>query len=216
MFVVEYRLAPENPVPTLLPGEANLLEDIDTYVTPAVFEATVRARSAMGLPHLPDTPEGRRFLWDAGVSAAEDVRMAFDFVVKNADRFGVEPSRIAMGGHSAGGGITMNVAFGLKTPLAAVFPMSGTDVLFEHDAVARSSNLPPALLVYSQFDEHTQLGQLPGIINLMQVAGVDYQLAWVPGFAHFYPHGAVSLADDGTRSALSDRIVGFLEEHLSE
>ena len=50
----------------------------------------------------------------------------------------------------------------------------------------------------------------------MQDAGVDYQLAWVPGFAHFYPHGAVSLADDGSRNALSDRIIGFLDQHLSE
>lgn len=216
VFVVEYRLAMENPVPTLLPGQANLREDVDSYVTPEVFAATVRARGAMGLEPLPDTAEGRRFLWDAGVAAAEDVRMAYDFVVENADQFGVDPARIAMGGHSAGGGITMNVAFGLQTPLAAVFPLSGTDILFEHDAVAQFGDLPPTLLVYSQFDEHTQLGQLPGIVRLMQDAGIDYQLAWVPGFAHFYPHGAVSLADDGTRSALSDRIIGFLDEHLSE
>ena len=216
VFVVEYRLAPENPVPTLLPGEANLRENVDGYITPEVFAATVRARTAMGLAPLPDTPEGRRFLWDAGVAAAEDVKMAVDFVVENADRFGIDPNRIAMGGHSAGGGIAMNVAYGLKAPLAAVFPLSGPDVLFEHAAVAQIENPPPALLVYSQFDEHTQLGQLPGIIRLMQDAGIEYQLAWVPGFAHFYPHGAVTLADDGTRSALSDRIIRFLGEHLGE
>jgi len=215
VFVVEYRLATENPVPTLLPGEANLLEDIDGYVTPEVFAATVRARNAMGLQPLPDTAEGRRFLWDAGVSAAEDVRQAFDFVVENSERFGVDPVRIAMGGHSAGGGITMNVAYGLQTPLAAVFPLSGPDILFEHQAVIQGGKLPPTLLVYSQFDEHTQLGQLPGIVDMMKESGVDYHLAWVPGFAHFFPHGAVSLADDGTRKALSDRIIEFLAVHLA-
>jgi len=215
VFVVEYRLALEEPIPRLSPGEAHLLADVDAFVTPEVFASTARARSAGGLPPLQDNQGDRRFLWDAAVAAAEDVRMAFDFVVENADLFGIDPTRIAMGGHSAGGGITMNVAFGLQTPLAAVFPLSGPDILFDHEVVARFEDLPPALLVYSQFDEHTQLGQLPGIISLMQNAGIDYQLAWVPGFAHFYPHGAVSLADDGTRKAVSDRIVDFLAEHLA-
>ena len=216
VFVVEYRLATENPEPNLKPGEANLREDVSAYITPAVFEATVRARTSMGLPPLEDNDEDKLFLWKAGMAGAEDVNKAISFVAANADRFNIDPERIAVGGHSAGGSITMNVGLGMQSPVKAIFPLSGTDILFEHSAVAQFPDLPPALLMYSQFDEHTQLGQLPGIIALLRNANVDYQLAWVPGFAHFYPHNAVSLGDDGTRMSVGDRIIAFLDKHLSD
>lgn len=216
VFVVEYRLAMENPEPNFKPGEANLRKDVSTYITPIVFEATVRARTAMGLPPLEDNEEGRLFLWKAGMAGAEDVNEAVKFIAANADRFNIDPKRIAVGGHSAGGGITMNIGLGMKAPVAAIFPLSGPDILFEHSAVAQYPDLPPTLLMYSQFDEHTQLGQVPNIIALLKEAKVDHHLAWVPGFAHFYPHNAVSLGDDGTRMSVGDRIIAFLEEHLSE
>ena len=216
VFVVEYRLATENPEPTLKPGEANLRENVNEYITPRVFEATVRARSAMGLPPLEDNEEGRLFLWKAGMAAAEDVDRAVEFVIENAGRFNIDPQRIAVGGHSAGGGIALNVGLGLRAPVAAIFPLSGPDILFDHSAVAEFPDLPPTLLMYSQFDEHTQLGDLPGIITLLKQADIEYSLAWVPGFAHFYPHNAVSLGDDGTRMSVGDRIIAFLELHLGE
>ncbi len=214
VFVIEYRLATENPEPELSPGEANLISDVDAYITPQVFEATVRARSAMGLPRLENSPEDRLFLWKAGMAGAEDAYMALEFIIDNAERFNIDPDRIAMGGHSAGGGITLNVGLGMEAPLAAIFPLSGPGILYEHDAVKGYAKLPPILLAYSQFDEHTQLGDLPGIISLLRDAKADYSLTWVPGFAHFYPHNAVSLSDDGTRMSLGDRITSFLDEHL--
>ena len=214
VFVVEYRLATENPEPTLKPGEAGLRVDVNSYITPIVFEATVRARTAMGLPRLENNDKGRLFLWKAGLAGAEDVNKAVEFVASNAKRFNIDPSRIAVGGHSAGGGIALNVGLGFRAPVAAIFPLSGPDVLFDHAAIAKHSDLPPTLLMYSQFDEHTQLGQLPDIISLLRQAKVDYQLAWVPGFAHFYPHNAVSLGNDGTRMSVGDRIVAFLNRHL--
>lgn len=216
VFVVEYRLATENPEPVLKPGEANLRPDINAYITPTVFEATIRARSAMGLPPLEDSEESRLFLWKAGMAGAEDVNEAIGFISANADRFNIDPGKIAIGGHSAGGGIAMNVAFGLQAPVAAIFPLSGPDILFEHAAIAQMPDLPPSLLMYSQFDEHTQLGQLPDIIAFLKTAKVDYHLAWVPGFAHFYPHNAVSLGDDGTRMSVGDRIILFLDKHLRD
>ena len=216
VFVVDYRLATENPEPTLKPGEANLRKDVDSYITPTVFEATVRARNAMGLQPLKDNEESRMFLWKAGMAGAEDVNKAVEFVVANAGRLNIDPDRIAVGGHSAGGGITLNIGLGLQAPVAAIFPLSGPDILFDHEAVAGFANLPPTLLMYSQFDEHTQLGDLPNLIGLLRNAEVDYQLAWVPGFAHFYPYNAVSLGDNGTRMSVGDRIIEFLKEHLGE
>ncbi|WP_171636939.1 MULTISPECIES: alpha/beta hydrolase [unclassified Ruegeria] len=214
VFVIEYRLATEYPEPALAPGEGNLIADVDAYITPQVFEATVRARNAMGLPRLENSPEDRLYLWKAGLAGAEDANLALEFVIENAERFNIDPERIAMGGHSAGGGITLNVGIGMDAPLAAIFPLSGPNILFEHEAVMDHPDLPPTLLAYSQFDEHTQLSDLPGVVSLLREAGVEYSLSWVPGFAHFYPHNAVSLGDDGTRMSLGDRIISFLDVHL--
>lgn len=214
VFVIEYRLATENPEPAHKPGEVGLLANVDAYITPEVFEATKRARGAMGLPQLQDSPEDRLFLWKAGLAGAEDARKALDFVIANAGQFNVDPDRIAMGGHSAGGGITLNVGLGMQAPLAAIFPLSGPDILYDPAPLIASGDFPPTLLMYSQFDEHTQLGDLPDIISLLRAGGADYTLAWVPGFAHFYPHQAVSLGDDGTRASVGDRIVSFLDRHL--
>ena len=105
VFVVEYRLGPENPEPDLKPGDKNLLTDLKGYITPTVFAATARARVAAGLPPL-ETDEDRLWLWKAGIAGAEDVNKAVDFVIKNAKKYNVAPARIAIGGHSAGAGIT--------------------------------------------------------------------------------------------------------------
>lgn len=216
VFVVEYRLATENPEPDLRPGEAGLLEDLDAFITPTVFAATTRARVAMGLKPFSDTMEDRLFLWKAGIAGAEDVKKAVDFVIENARRYNVDPDRIAVGGHSAGAGITLNVGLGLDERVAAIFPLSGPDIAFDHSVVAERAGIPPTLLVYSQYDEHAQLDALPGLIALLKKAGVDYEFAWVPGFPHFYPHNAPSLGMDGTRMSVGDRIVGFLKKHLAE
>jgi hypothetical protein len=45
-------------------------------------------------------------------------------------------------------------------------------------------------------------------------ADTEFTLAWIPGFMHFYPHNAPSLADDGTRMTLGDRVIQFLDKHL--
>ena len=215
VFVVEYRLATENPESDLKPGEANSLEDLEAYITPTVFAATTRARVAMGLKPLESTEEDRLFLWKAGIAGAEDVRKAVDFVVKNARTYHVDPDKIAVGGHSAGAGITLNVGLGLRAPVAAIFSLSGPDIAFDHSKIAEQDGLPPTLLVYSQYDEHAQLEGLPRLIALLETADVDYDFAWVPGFPHFYPHNAPSLGCDGTRLSVGDRVIGFLKKHLT-
>lgn len=216
VFVVEYRLAMENPVPKLKPGDGDLREDVGETITPIAFESTVRARTAMGLGPLGYSDEGKLFLWKAVMAGAEDVNAAVDFVAANADRFNIDPARIAMGGHSAGAGIALNVGLGMQAPVKAIFPMSGPDIAFKHAAVAQYPDLPATLLMYSQFDEQMQLGQLPDIIDFLKKGNIDYELAWVPGFAHFYPHNATSLGDNGTRMSVGDRLTAFLKEHLGK
>lgn len=210
-FVIEYRLAPELPQPDLGPDAPNLL-DVEEVVSLAGLARRNFARRAMGLPEL--TEDDRIILWNAAMAGAEDLKTAVEFVRANAETYNVDPNRIAMGGHSAGGGNVLNAAFGLKAPVAAIFPLSPPELVFQKTKVISGSDMPATLLVISQNDIPAIFEAAPGIIDQLKASAVDYQFAWVPGFPHFYPSGAVSLADDGTRVSVGERIIEFLDEHL--
>ena len=216
VFVVEYRLALELPEPELTPGDANTVEDISEVVTPFSLTATSHARTSMGLRALDDSYEDMLFIWKASIAAAEDVVKAIDFVIENADEYNVDPSRIAVGGHSAGGGITVNVGLAMHDSVKAIFPMSPPDTLFSKSAIVERDGLPATLLVYSQFDYPYLLSTAPGLIAMLEDADAEHEFAWVPGMPHFYPHGAPSLGADGTRRSVGDRIVEFLGKHLKK
>ena len=87
-------------------------------------------------------------------------------------------------------------------------------MVFEQANVIDSPNLPATLLVVSQNDVPAIREPAPELIKQLKSAGVNYRFVWVPGFPHFYPTGAVSLADDGTRTSVGERITDFLDENL--
>ena len=210
-FVIEYRLAPEGPSPRTRPGAPELV-DLDRVITDAGLERVNFARRAMGLRAL---VEGEKhLLWNAVMAGAEDTKMAVEFVQANAGRFNIDPSRIALGGHSAGGGNTLNAAFGLKAPVRAIFPLSPPGMAFRRSQVIAGQHLPATLLVIAQNDIPAILEPAPGLIRDLRMAVPDFQTAWVAGFPHFYPTGAVTLADDGTRMSVGERVVEFLDKHL--
>ena len=70
------------------------------------------------------------------------------------------------------------------------------------------------LVLISQFDLDAMHESVPHLIEQAENAGLDYNLAWVPGFGHFYPTGAVSLGDDGIRTSVGERVTQFLEKQL--
>ena len=212
-FVIEYRLAPEFPLPVSDPGSGNLLP-LDRVVTPAGLARTNFARQAMGLPELAD--DEKIAVWNAAMAGAEDTAKAVEFVRANAAEFGVDSNKIALGGHSAGGGNVLNAAFGLKAPVAAVFPLSPPASIFDTTKVMVSDDLPPTLLVISQYDLEAILESAPKTIAQLRAGGSDAQLVWVPGFPHFYPTGAVTLGDDGTRMSVGERVIQFLDTHLHD
>lgn len=214
VFVVEYRLATDNPEPILQPGDPNL-RDVDDFITPAFMEATTRARLSMGLDPL-EGEEGKLFLWKACIAAAEDVKMALDFIIDHAGDFNVDPERIAIGGHSAGGATTLNVGLGLQGRVAALFALSGTEIAFEHDAVANFDKLPASLIVASENDWDAILESFPMLIQLLTTAQAQYEMAWVSSPGHFYAHNMPTYCNGGTRMSLGDRVIAFLELHLSK
>jgi acetyl esterase/lipase len=211
-FVVDYRLIPENPVPEMAPDSEGL-QSYTEAITPAGLNRTNFARSRMGLPPVKESE--RLKLWNGILSAAEDLNKVVNHVRGSAEVYGIDPERIALGGHSAGGTTVLNAAYGLKSPVKAIFPLSPAVLGFDMKKVIDSPDLPPMLLVISQNDELAVSEHVPSLISTVKQAGLDYWFVWVPGFGHFYPAGAVSLGDDGFRMSVGERIVEFLEAQLN-
>ena len=211
-FVIEYRLAPELPQPDHMPATGNLLP-VDKVVTPPGIARTNFVRRAMSLPEITD--ETAILAWNAAMAGAEDTAKAVRYIHDNAEALGVDPDRIALGGHSAGAGNVLNATYGLRASVAAAFPLSAPELMIDWSKTDLTG-LPPALVVASQFDIDAVLEALPDTTDNLRGAGVETSLAWVPGFPHFYPTGAVSLGDDGTRMSIGDRVAKFLDKHLKQ
>lgn len=210
-FVIEYRLIPELPIPDMAP-DAEGLQPIDEAMTDAALSRTNFARGAMGLP--PISKEDKIVLWNGVLAAAEDLNTAVMKVRASSKKYGVDPERIAMGGHSAGGTTVLNAAYGIKSPVKAAFPLSPTVVGYDFSKTINSPELPAMLVTMSQFDVEATIQSVPPFAEHLKKSGLDYNLAWVPGFGHFYPTGAVSLGDDGIRTSVGERVIQFLDKHL--
>ena len=214
VFVIEYRLVPENPVPRFVPGEDNTTADLMSVIREEQWPALARARAGMGLPMLEYNEEGVMMIWRAYMSGVEDAALALDFILEHAQDFGIDPERVAMGGHSAGAGISASVGLGPETPLKAIFPLSAPPLMFDEDFITSRSDLPAVLLHFSQFDDPPLLMAAPDMVGMLRRSRAGFAFAWMPGYGHFYPHNAVSLGDDATRMSLGDRVLHFLGEHL--
>ncbi|MEP5570095.1 MAG: alpha/beta hydrolase [Halioglobus sp.] len=213
VFVIEYRLAPELPEPeTAL--DADWLLPMGEDLTEAGMRRVNYARASLDLPPL-EGDAGKTVVWKTILSAAEDLFKAVEYVRSSAEQYNVAPEKIAMGGHSAGAATTINAAMGLNARVAAIFPLSPPVSAIDVMKVVTSDSVTPTMIVLSQNDEPAVMEKVPVITEAMRKAGADFELVWVPGFPHFYPTGAVSLSDDGTRLSVGDRVVKFLQEQLN-
>ncbi|MEP0961609.1 MAG: alpha/beta hydrolase fold domain-containing protein [Roseobacter sp.] len=213
-FVIEYRLAPELPEPDMA-LDASWILNMEEDLTDAGMRRVNFARGSLGLGPL-EGPEGKTVVWKTILSAAEDLEKAVAFVRNSSERFGVDPDKIALGGHSAGAATAVNTAHGLDAPVSAIFLLSPPLSAIDLSKTITSADETPTLHVISQYDEPAVLEKAPGLTKAMQRVGADYELVWIPGFPHFYPHNTPSLGDDATRQALSARLVDFLDERLKK
>jgi predicted esterase len=214
-FAIEYRLTPEGPVPS---GEGYKSDWINPDSLLPLLPQANHIRETMDLPPLDFTITAQeKTMVDGVISAAEDLRKAVLHIRENADRYDIDPDRIALGGFSAGAVTSWNVAHGMGVPVSGVFLLSGSDAGFDvTKAVTASSERPPILMFMGQYDLAGALSSIPSLIDHYKEVGVDHEFAWVPGFGHFYPAGAASLGNDAVSMSVEGRIVEFLEDVIGK
>ncbi|MEO9635791.1 MAG: alpha/beta hydrolase [Parasphingorhabdus sp.] len=209
-FSVDYRLTPEDPAFPNGLDQTNLMSK-KLLSSPIVTGRVETVRQRMGLPPLDD--QSREQLWNATFAAVEDLETALEYIRNNADRYGIDPDHIAVGGFSAGAMTAINLAYGKGCNVQAVVSLSGTSWGYDLNKTV-SGKLPPLLIVAGQWDLAGIRQGSASITKLFASRNVPTSQAWVPGFGHFYPKEAPSLSSQFDKVSVIDRIVQFLDRSL--
>jgi len=209
-FSIEYRLTPEDPA---LPDgiDESVLMPKRQLESPIVTGRVEFVRQKMGLSPLDE--QSREQLWNATFAAVQDMETALNFVRTNSERYHIDPDLIALGGFSAGAMTAINLAYGKRADVRAVVALSGASWGYDLTATL-SAHAPPLLLFAGQWDLPGIRQGSAGIARLFNARGVRAQQAWVPGFGHFYPMEAPSLAFDFDQQSIIERVTHFLNQEL--
>jgi len=208
---IDYRLSLEEPVLSNIGYSDNQLIEEELRIK-ALHDRHNMIREGKRLDPLPDeTPIVR----NAIVAAAEDLYRAVDHLQMNAQQYGIDPDRIAVGGFSAGAMTSFNVAYGMNAPVKAVLANSGMALGFDVELASQTNeNIPPALLHIGQYDLEPLVLSVQQVLPHYEQIGMNVDMAWVPGFGHFYPASAMALGSDVAREPLLERMVAFLDDNL--
>jgi acetyl esterase/lipase len=116
------------PVVVFYHGGGWVIADLDTYEASAMALAK-KANAIVVSVEYRHAPE-HKF-----PAAHEDAIAAYSWVLKNAQAFGGDPTRVAVAGESAGGNLAANVAIAARegkfqqpTHMLLIYPVTGTDM----------------------------------------------------------------------------------------
>lgn len=197
-FSIDYRLMQEDPdpgvTPFLLPDQPQSRDRIDVV------------RGILGLP--PSTPQ---MMADTLEAATDDMSTAVAFVRSRSQAFGVDVSRIAIGGFSAGAIIALNSAFAERAPVAAVVALSGriAGATLQTYVLSGSKN-PAALLYFGESDLPAIRGGHDEMRTHLTRVGVDNQFVTISGANHFYLRTDVVTRSDGSVTDVETLMAEFL------
>ncbi|ASI93449.1 alpha/beta hydrolase [Vibrio rotiferianus] len=206
---IDYRLSREEPVPTNIGYTDEMLIEDELRIK-ALHDRHNMIRTGKGLEPLPYESDTLRNTVSA---AAEDLYQAVGYLQENAKALGIDPKRIALGGFSAGAITSFNVAYGMNAPVKAVMGNSGFVLGFDINS-KNKTDLPPAIINIGQYDIDALIDATQHSLPKYAQAGMNVDTAWVPGFGHFYPAGAITLGDNVTRAPLIERMINFLDKNL--
>ncbi|MGL6315742.1 alpha/beta hydrolase [Vibrio sp. WXL103] len=206
---IDYRLSREEPVPTNIGYSDKMLVDQELR-SKALHDRHNLLRVNKGLEPI---PYGSDILRNSIIAAAEDLYQAIGYLQNNAETLGIDPDRIALGGFSAGAITSFNVAYGMNAPVKAVMANSGMLLGFDLNP-QNQTELPPAIIHFGQYDLDALFDVAEHSLPKYSQAGIHVDTAWVAGFGHFYPSGAITLDDNVTRAPLIERMVSFLDKSL--
>jgi acetyl esterase/lipase len=201
-FSIDYRLTQEDPHPGFTPTMGP--EPVPTSRIDVV-------RKILNLP-----PASSDMLKWAQEAAIDDIACAYRFVVGEAACFQLDPTRVAIGGYSAGGRIAVTAALAEAISPAAVVALSGVAAASIVDAFHASGRRKmPMFIAYGEHDLD-YVG--PGALAMAQrftAARQSHQICMLPGQSHFYSAESEFADADGTMSTLETAMAQFLARNLS-
>ncbi len=167
-------------------------------------------------------------------AAIEDTTDALAWLRGNADRFGIDASRVVLFGQSAGGYLAAAVGLDPAIPpvqgIACWYPLTDFSVIDDHDPAAdfpsqwlgaplstvpdlverarvprlARADAPPVLLQHGTADTMAPFDQSARLADALTAVGARVELEGVDGAEHFFGG-----CDDATVRTLFDRLITF-------
>jgi acetyl esterase/lipase len=142
-------------------------------------------------------------------AAVEDAAKALHWMLENAERYGIDKERIAVGGSSAGAYTSLFLAYSSDRnfPIRAVVDLWGGMEKREKDI---TKGEPPVLIIHGTNDRLVNFSNAQAIAKRAEEVGVPYEFYPVKDGGHSLP---LDTKVDGV--TLYQLIFNFLYKHLS-
>jgi dienelactone hydrolase len=200
-FSIDYRLTQEDSHPGFTPTLGP--EPVPTSRIDVV-------RKMLDLP-----PATSDMLKRAQEGAIDDVVRAFRFVAGDAIAFNVDPTRIAVGGFSAGGRIAVTAALAEHISPAAVVALSGVAAASVVDAFHASGRTRmPMFIAYGEHDLDYVVPGAKTMLEQLGAVGHPHIGCVLPGQTHFYDANSAVQSEQGEFVSLEAGMDEFLTTYL--
>lgn len=167
---------------------------------------------------------------DPHPAQVEDAAAAVAWTLKNLERFGGDPKRVYLAGHSAGGHLAALLALDGKwlakhgaapsalrgvIPMSGVYQIEGLERVFGADEEVKRqasplthvhADAPPFLITYCQWDYAFLPVQAERLGAALRKAGVATKVVYIPGLGHITEMLNITAPDDPTVKAVLEFI----------